>query len=184
MFMEKRFKMQRIGFILYLLMLVIVAIYSLSFMTSYENLFGFFLKENQGVIDFHKHMLAYNDVLFWFSVVGCVSILFMFILELRAKICDWFALGVMTAFGVVNVASSLYGLLSLPKLMNEYKGVDFTHMQDEDQTLIGVVYNLKFETFYIGYVILGLLLIVTIAFISILWVNRILYKKSEVLDHE
>lgn len=180
--MEKRFKVQKVGFIIYLIALLIVAFFSLSFMTHYENLFGFYLPINKGVIEFHEHMLSYNNVLFWFSVVGCVSIIFMFVLELRAKICDWFALGVMTTFGGINVISSVYGFIKLSALMKEYKGVDFSHMGEEDVALEGVIYNLKFETFYIGYAVLAILLLVTLAYIAVLWMNRILYKKSEVLE--
>lgn len=181
--MEKSFKLQRIGFIIYLITLLIAAFFSLSFMTDYENLFGFYFPVNKGVIDFHLHMVDFNNVMFWFSVVGCISIIFMFVLELRTKICDWFALGVMTTFGTLNVASAIYGFIRMSNLIKEYKGVDFTHMWEEDKALEGVVYTLKFDTFYIGYAVLAILLVVTLAYIAILWINRIRYKKSEVLDH-
>ena len=182
--MEKTFKIQRVGFIIYLITLLIVAFFSLSFMTNYENLFGFYLPINKGVIDFHQHMLGYNNVLFWFSVVGCVSILFMFVFELKSKICDLFALGVMTTFGAVNIASSVYGFMRLSSLMTEYKGVDLGGLGIIEKKIEGDVYNLQFETFYIGYAVLAILLVITLAYIATLWINHILYKKSEVFNHE
>ena len=45
--MKKGFMFQRIGFFLYLFMLLVAAAYALSFMTDYGNLFGFVYLENK-----------------------------------------------------------------------------------------------------------------------------------------
>lgn len=183
--MEKGFKIQRIGFVIYLLMMIVLAIYALSFMTSYQNLFGYVTKANASITTFHNHMQNFNQGIFWLAVVSVLSIIVMFALELRTKICDKFALGVMSGFGVLNLGTSIYGFIALPKLMQEYRLVDFTHMYLEDTSLAeDYVYTLKFETFYIGFVIFAALLIVAIFFISTLWINNIKMKRSEVTTHE
>lgn len=182
--MEKGFKIQKVGFVVYLLTMIMLAIYALSFMTSYQNLFGFERKANAGVAAFHNHMQSFNQVIFWLSVISVLSIIVMFVLELRTKICDKLALGVMTGFGVLNAGTTIYAFISLTNLMAEYKEVDFTKMWLEDTSLTeDSVYVLKFTTFYIGYAVFAILLVVAISFVSILWLNHLKYKRNEVIEH-
>ncbi len=183
--MEKSFKIQKVGFVVYLLTMIMLAIYALSFMTSYQNLFGFETKANASVAAFHNHMQDFNQTLFWLAVIGVISIIFMFVLELRTKICDKLALAVMTTFGALNLGTAIFSFISLPKLMAEYKKVDFTKMWLEDAALTEEsVYVLKFTTFYIGYAVFAILLVVAVSFVSILWLNHMKYKRSEVIEHE
>ena len=97
--MKKGFMFQRIGFFLYLFMLLVAAAYALSFMTDYGNLFGFVYLENKPVTDFYNKMQTFNQISFWFAVVGAISIIAMFALQLKTKVSDLFALGIMSSFG-------------------------------------------------------------------------------------
>ena len=183
--MKKSFKIQKVGFVVYLLTMIVFAIFALSFMTSYQNLFGFVFKVNLSIAAFHDHMQAFNQVIFWVAVVGVASIILMYVFELRTKVCDKLAAIVMTPFAALNVGISVYGFIQLSKLMTEYKGVDFSNMWQEDTSLTEEsVYVLKFTTFYIGYAVFAILLVVAACFITILWVNHIKYKRIEVLEHE
>ncbi len=177
--MKKLFKLQKIMFFVYLIMLVVSAIYSLSFMTSYQDLFGFSLSKNQGIISFYDNMISFNNMIFWFSLIGCISILAMFMLELKSKIPDKFALIVTSAFIIVNIVLCIISFVKLPQLMSEYNAVDFTYMYLEDTSLTkDSVYVLKYSTFYLGYALYTVLGITSLGFGTILWINNIKYTKQ------
>ncbi|MCI9182551.1 MAG: hypothetical protein HFG90_04765 [Acholeplasmatales bacterium] len=182
--MKKGFIFQRIGFFLYLFMLLVAAAYALSFMTDYGNLFGFVYLENKPVTDFYNKMQTFNQISFWFAVVGAISIIAMFALQLKTKVSDLFALGIMSSFGAVNVASGIYGLMTLPKLMSEYKLVDFSNLHLEDPIYKDTAYEMQFRFFYIGFAVFSILLVITLIYVAILWINHFIYKKSEVVAHE
>lgn len=183
--MKKGFKLQRIGVIVYLLTMVAVAIYSIGFMTYYEGLFGLELPVNAPITAFYEHMQSFNRVFFWLAIVGVISIIFMFMLELKTKVCDKFALVIMSLFGALNIGTAIYGFISLPKLLAEYKGLDFSKMWIEDTKITeDYVYVLNFSTFYVGYAVLTVLILVALGFIATLWVNHIIYKRNEVVIHE
>ncbi len=183
--MEKGFKFQKVGFVVYLLVMIIVAIYSVCFMTNYYDLYGYLTKANAGIKDFYTHLQAFNRIFFWFALAGVISIIFMFALELRKKVCDKIALGIMSAFGALNIGTAVYGFISFSKLMSEYKTVDFTKRYLENpKVLEGDVYVLKFATFYIGFAVFAVLILVAIGFIATLWINHIIYKRNEVVAHE
>ncbi|MCM1130880.1 MAG: hypothetical protein NC310_03960 [Roseburia sp.] len=183
--MEKGFKIQRIGFVIYLLTMIVLALYTLSFMTDYQNLFGYLLKQNESITRFYEHMQAFNQIIFWLAIVSVLSIIVMFVLELRTRICDRFALGVMSCFGALNIGTAIYGFISIPKLVTEYKGVDFSKMWLEDTALTeDSVYTMRFTSFNLGYAVFAILLIVTIFFMATLWINHIKFKRNEGLGYE
>ncbi len=108
----------------------------------------------------------------------------MFALQLKTKVSDLFALGIMSSFGAVNVASGIYGLMTLPKLMSEYKLVDFSNLHLEDPIYKDTAYEMQFRFFYIGFAVFSILLVITLIYVAILWINHFIYKKSEVVAHE
>lgn len=183
--MKRGFKLQRIGFVAYLLTMVAVAIFAMSFMTYYEGLFGLMLPVNAPISVFYEHMQSFNKVFFWLAIAGVTSIIFMFMLELKTKVCDIFALVVMSLFGALNIGTAIYGYMSLPKLVAEYKTLDFSKMWLEDMKLTeDYVYVSNFTTFYVGYAIFAILILVAIGFIATLWINHFIYKRNEVVVHE
>ena len=86
--MKNIFKLQRICFYLFIVIMVVNFIFSLSFMTDYDDLFGFELEANKSIKIFHDNMQAFNKVIFYLSLVGAIAIAVVFILELNHKVPD------------------------------------------------------------------------------------------------
>ena len=74
--------------------------------------------------------------------------------------------------------------MTLPKLMSEYKLVDFSNLHLEDPIYKDTAYEMQFRFFYIGFAVFSILLVITLIYVAILWINHFIYKKSEVVAHE
>ena len=178
--MKNIFKLQTVCFYLFIVIMVVNFIFSLSFMTSYDDLFGFELELNKSIKIFHDNMQAFNKVLFYLSLVGAISIAIIFILELNHKVPDKFSIIVVCAISAVLVFQVIYSFVKLGTLMNEYKNVNFSYMWLENSKLEqDYVYEHKYLVFYLGYVINALVLIVSFVFPAILVISNNKYIKSE-----
>ncbi len=173
--LRKSFKLQKIMFFIYLFVVITEFIFSISFMTQYSNLFGLILPLNEGIKLFHDDMQVFNRIIFYFSLVGLISIILIYVLEINKKVCDRFALIVIGSIIVILTGSSIFSIFRLNGLSNEYKGVDFSYLYLEDPDMVN--YQMRFETFNIGYVVNVVAIITFLLFISILVFNHFKYLK-------
>lgn len=177
----KCFKFQKIMFVIYLVMLVASFIFAMSFMTQYADLFGLESPLNEGIANFHDAMQVFNKQIFGLSAVGLISIVFMYLLETNKKVSDKLAIIVMSVFAIVSIALSVFGIMRIEQFMNQYKAIDFQYASFEDPALAD--YELKFETFYIGYGLYITLLVSSVSYILSLVLSHVLYlkvKKGEI----
>ena len=79
--MKKVFGAQRVAAILFILMAVVIFVYSLAFMTDYENLFGLMLPANANVSLFHDKILqTFNKGILVWAIVGMVGVVCAFMM--------------------------------------------------------------------------------------------------------
>lgn len=177
--MKNIFKLQRICFYLFIVIMVVNFIFSLSFMTDYDDLFGFELEANKSIKIFHDNMQAFNKVIFYLSLVGAIAIAVVFILELNHKVPDRFAIIVISAIALVLAFQAIYSFIKFGSLMNEYKNVNYSYMWLENSKLdADYVYEPKHLIFYLGYVVNALVLLISIAFPSVLLISHKDYIKQ------
>lgn len=161
------FKLQRIMFVIYILIMVVVFIYSLGFMTDYSNLFGMEQGVNESIASFHdKTLQNFNSSIFIYSVIGVVSIIALFALQINKKICDTLAVVIVNVISLFLLITCIISLVTLPQIITEYNNVDFTFIGLEDTNFTDVEYVRSYTTFYLGIVIYALEAIAMIIFMT------------------
>ncbi len=180
--LRKSFKFQKVMFYIYMIFLIACFIFAISFMTQYSNLFGLELPMNDGVTAFHSSMQKFDRNIIFFSLASIVSIIFMFALEVHKKVVDKFAFVIMSLLILWELFICVYGIINMANLMTSYKGVDFQYLYLEDPALEN--YQLKFETFYIGYIIYILTIISSVLFLISIVLSHILYLKQNKNNHD
>ncbi len=178
--MNKIFKFQKVMFVCYFIMLILSAIYALSFMTAYQDLFGYENVLNESVANFHTELQKYNRVIFYLAVVGAISIIPLFALEINKKVPDKIALIIMGAFSIVFLVFCVYGIIKIPGFIKEYHGLDFKWLWLENPTLDqDYVYQTKDLTFYLGYALYSVSFLCIILFQVSLFASHFTYLKQE-----
>ena len=157
--MKKIFRGQVILSAVYTVTAIVVFLYTLVFMTEYNDLFGLKMPQNKQV---------------W-AIVGIIGILMIVLLEIRTAVPDRFAAAVMTVymgcccFGAVNAIRNILAIWAY------YKGLDFQYLYADGIT----GYELKFTTFQVGIGIYSVQIIVCVAFAAVLLLSHIRYKKLQ-----
>ena len=73
--MQKLIKTQKVTAMIYIVMAIIIFLYSLCFMTEYSDLFGLMLKTNSHITNFYKNILQkFNWQIFRLSLGGIAGI--------------------------------------------------------------------------------------------------------------
>lgn len=177
--MEKMFKVQKIMFYSYILLMVVSFLYSLSFMTDYANLFGFEFPKNMPIAEFHDSLQSFNKVIFWFSAIGAGSILAVYALELNKKVPDKFALILISVFILINLALAVYGLINLGSLKNTYNEIDFQYRYLEDNTVMkGDEYVRLYGAFNLGNILYLVLAVFSLGYALVLCLSHITFLKN------
>lgn len=151
---------QKVVFVIYATLMILLFVYALGFMTDFKELFG---QSNSAIRNFHDETLqGFNREVFWVGIIGVISFVIFMVLEIKDKVADYFALGFVGVFGLFNVIS---GIMFIPKLLGlkeEYLGLNFDSLLLAD----GQVYNITTRIFdmglalYIAVIIISLVLIV------------------------
>lgn len=172
--MKKIFWAQRVAAILFILMAVVMLVYALAFMTSYENLFGLILPANQNVALFHDRILqAFNKGILIWAIVGVAGVACAFMMETLTKVPDRFALILMAIVLGACVYGAIYALQNLPAIVSFYKTMDISSLYLE-----GIQdYTLKFTTFYTGMGLYAAQLVVCVLYLASLIVSHITFVK-------
>lgn len=161
------FKLQKIMFIIYILVMVVVFIYTLGFMTDYSNLFGMEQGVNESIALFHdKTLQNFNSSIFIYSVIGVVSIIALFALQINKRICDTLAVVIVNVISLFLLITCIISLITLPQIISEYNNVDFTFIGLEDTNFTDTEYVRSYTTFYLGIAIYALEAIAMIIFMT------------------
>ena len=107
--MKKIFRGQVILSAVYTVTAIVVFLYTLVFMTEYNDLFGLKMPQNKQIAQFYEVILqGFNRQILVWAIVGIIGILMIVLLEIRTAVPDRFAAAVMTVymgcccFGAVN----------------------------------------------------------------------------------
>lgn len=159
--MQKLIKTQKVTAMIYIVMAIIIFLYSLCFMTEYSDLFGLMLKTNSHITNFYKNILQkFNWQIFRLSLGGIAGIVLIYVLEIMTKVVDKFALIVIETLLLFNIGGCGYSIMNLNAIQAYYKTLDFQYIELE-----GVRdYVLKFTAFNIGNVVYVGQIIVSLAF--------------------
>jgi hypothetical protein len=173
--MEKIFRVQKAMMIVFIAVAIIVFVFSLYFMTDFKDLFGLQLKANKPIMEFHDStMQGFNRQLFWFGLLGVLTIMILVFLETGKKVPDMFALVVEGVLLSVNIAFSFHVITAIPQLEQTYLALDFSKYKFEG----GADYLLKTSTFTAGTVIYSLNLLICLVFFSALILSHVMYLKE------
>ena len=164
--MKKIFRGQVILSAVYTVTAIVVFLYTLVFMTEYNDLFGLKMPQNKQIAQFYEVILqGFNRQLLVWAIVGII----------RTAVPDRFAAAVMTVymgcccFGAVNAIRNILAIWAY------YKGLDFQYLYADGIT----GYELKFTTFQVGIGIYSVQIIVCVAFAAVLLLSHIRYKKLQ-----
>ncbi len=171
--MKKIFRIQKISMIVYVVAVAATFIYAMYFMTDFNNMRDFILPINQPIIDLEAQLQSFNFIIYWFSVVGLVSILMLFIFEVGSKVCDKLALIVTNCFNLAAVVVSVLVFVILPGLLTDYQNESlFDYFYFEQVSAVADVKS--FTAFYLGF---GLYAIVLVAALSLITSTILTTKK-------
>ena len=125
--MKKIFRGQVILSAVYTVTAIVVFLYTLVFMTEYNDLFGLKMPQNKQIAQFYEVILqGFNRQILVWAIVGIIGILMIVLLEIRTAVPDRFAAAVMTVymgcccFGAVNAIRNILAIWAY------YKGLDFS----------------------------------------------------------
>ena len=162
--MKKIFRGQVILSAVYTVTAIVVFLYTLVFMTEYNDLFGLKMPQNKQIAQFYEVILqGFNRQILVWAIVGIIGILMIVLLEIRTAVPDRFAAAVMTVymgcccFGAVNAIRNILAIWAY------YKGLDFQYLYADGIT----GYELKFTTFQVGIGIYSVQIIVCVAFAAL-----------------
>lgn len=174
--MKNIFRGQVVLSVVYTVMAIVVFLYTLVFMTEYNDLFGLKMPQNKQIAQFYEVILQeFNRQILVWAIVGVIGILMIVLLEIRTAVPDRFAAGVMTVymgsccFGAVNAIRNILAIWAY------YKGLDFQYLYAD-----GIAeYELKFTTFQVGIAVYSVQIVVCAAFAAVLLLSYIRYKKLQ-----
>lgn len=174
--MQKIFKTQKITAGIYLVMAVVVFIFTLVFMTEYKDLFGLKLKQNSQISFFHDSVLqTFNRQIFLLALIGILIILFSFFLEIYSKVPDRFALAVMEVLLIACCAGAVYAITNIQAVEAFYRTLDFQYLKLE-----GLVdYTPRFTTFKIGILVYLLQIAACAGFGTAMAMSHVTFVKNE-----
>lgn len=163
--MKKIFMTQKIFSIVYIVCIIFSFIYSLYFMTDYAGLRGFARPANQELIDLYAGLQSFNFMIYWFAIIGLVSIIFFFALEVFKKVCDRLALIVINLFAGISIVGSALVFVKIPSLMSMYSSETLLENAYDEQ-LSSWTHELSFTPMYLSFALYGLFAVVAIGVIA------------------
>lgn len=177
--MKKLFILQKISMIVYVVAVLSTFLYSLYFMTAYANLAGFELPLNEDLRVFHDEtMQRFNFVIFYFSVIGAISVLALFVLQVNKKICDKLSLITSVSFSTVATVGSIIAIAMIPGLITAYNAeglFDFASLE----TVFGYEHTMTNTPFYVGIAVYVITLISSIFFTTTIIINHVKFLSSD-----
>lgn len=159
--MRKMFVLQKVMFVLFILLMVASFIYTLGFMTDYKDFQYLFKPVNQPLYEFHHEVLIpFNNTIFYISVIGVIMIIVVFIAKLNKLLPSAVNLCLGVIANIPLILTSIYSLSKLNGIKAEYNGLDFSNVQSETYSeyipttlafdlgntlyLIGIIFSILF----------------------------------------
>jgi len=174
--MVKAFKIQKAMWWVFMVCMLTLFVYSLWFMTDFKDLFGLELKINKPVAYFHDVVMqGFNQQLFVASLIGCSAIFLSLCLEIRTKVPDAIALGIM---GIILVGLGIFDIVAIikfPVFEHMYMALDLSHLDMEGAT----EYIQKSRAFISGIILYCIELIVVLGYFSTLVTSHVYFLKNQ-----
>lgn len=175
--MKRLFTAQKCASILYIVMTLVVFVYTLAFMTQYSDLAGLKMAQNKLIANFYDVGLqVFNRQIFAWALLAVAGIALIFFLEIRTRVPDLFALVVMTLCMAACCYGAYFAITNLLALSTYYARLDFSYLALEGGA---ADYQLKFATFQIGTGIYIAQTVICAGFAVILAASHVKYKKLE-----
>ena len=174
--MKKIFQGQETVSVVYTIMAVAVFLYTLVFITEYNDLFGLKLPQNQNVARFYEVILQeFNRQILVWAIVGIVGILMITFLEIRTKVPDRFAAVVMTVYMAACCFGGFDAIRNIIAIRAYYQTLDFQYLAAE-----GLMdYQMKFTTLQVGIGIYVVQILVCAAFAAVILLSHTKFKKMQ-----
>lgn len=170
------FKIQRLLFILFIIVCVAMFCASLYFMTDFKDLFGLKLKVNKPIAVFHDDLMqSFNQQFFWFTVFTLLVVFIAFCLEIPHAVPDRFALIVIGICLLVVVGFAIFALIRLPYLANVYAELDFSKLDMEG----AVDYHPRNIAFVVLWVLSGIHIGISLAMFTSLILSHRCYIRHQ-----
>lgn len=175
--MKRLFTAQKCVSILYIVMTLVVFVYTLAFMTQYSDLVGLKMAQNRLIANFYDVGLQpFNRQMFAWALLAVVGIALVFFLEIRTRVPDVFAVVVMALCMAACCYGAYFAITNLQALSAYYGQLDFSYLALEGGA---ADYQPKFATFQIGIGIYIAQLVTCGGFAAILIASHVKYKKLE-----
>lgn len=173
--MEKVFRLQRLFTVLYAVAAILVFVFALFFLTDFKDLFGLELKINQDIAYFHDVVLqGFNQRLFVFALCLVAGIALCYMLEIRSKVPDLFALAIMCAFLIAASVFCIVLMGSLGAMRSTYWALDYSMVAMEG----AIEYIPNDRTFLMGSILMPVSALLFLGFAAVLIVSHIKYRKG------
>ncbi len=173
--MQKNMSMQKVIYYLFFLMELVIFIYTLGFMTHYSDLFGLIHPDNESIAQFHDVLMqAFNKSAFAFAVVGIVGFVVARAMEIHKKIADKVAIGVVGAFQLFGIGTSVWAMTQLQGLQEIYLNLNFDSLLKESS----FEHVINTSTFAYGVALYGAQIALMVIFMGVIVYNHFTYLKK------
>lgn len=169
---------QRIFSVLFILNVIMVALYTLWFMTDFMGLRGFVLGGKVGSA-FYLQLQPFNQTLFYFALVGVISILFIKVFDFTKNVVDLFPLILISIIGILLIISSFYAFTYLPLYQAKYLKVITPEVIKAMNMENSSNYVVNIRAFNYGTIVYVINIVIVALFMIFSWVTTILFKSSE-----
>lgn len=178
--MKKLLSIQKIMFVVYIISMILILIYSLGFMTSYSDFQYLAYRENKVLYDFHHNtLIPYNNVVFNLAIVSIITIICLFICKINKQIPKIWQASLGTVITIPTIISCIYSIIKLPGIKKQYNSFDFSNVEAETYN----VYNPSTFAFDFGMVLSIIVLVMMIIYIAVIITNCVLSIKSQIEVH-
>ncbi len=174
--MNSTLRLQKTFYILYFIISILTFVFALSFMTDFQELYGFQLPKNQGIIEYYSNQLQpFNRTILNFSLALVVGLVFMLVFEVLKKVTNFTGLCFGSALSIYTIINCVLFIFRLNTLKANATKVDLSNGYLEDLPSDFVMLT---RTFDIGFILYLVVIVISIAFIILLFINFFLYLKK------
>ena len=174
--MNSTLRLQKTFYILYFIISILTFVFALSFMTDFQELYGFQLPKNQGIIEYYSNQLQpFNRTILNFSLALVVGSVFMLVFEVLKKVTNFTGLCFGSALSIYTIINCVLFIFRLNTLKANATKVDLSNGYLEDLPSDFVMLT---RTFDIGFILYLVVIVISIAFIILLFINFFLYLKK------
>ena len=168
---------QRVFSVLFILNVIVVCLYTLWFMTDFMGMRGFVFK-GKVASDFYDKLQPFNQRMFYFALLGVISIIFVKVFDFTKNVVDYAGLIIMSIISIILIYSSIDAMSWFPAYKAEYLKVLTPEVLASMKIENTADYIIKTRAFSYGNIVYLVNIFICVFFVAVSWTTNILFAKN------